>query len=105
MPPRETSNIYVCTLDVKMHLFFWPAALRRLRVLSRTSGGGASKGAVGTLRRMFGPRPSSVAVLGAINVAELALFNKGLLSASPSRVGDTENPTLNQHMLFLFVFS
>ena len=32
-------------------------------------------------------------MLGALNVAELALQNKGLLSASPSRVGDMENPT------------
>ena len=34
---------------------------------------------------MSGSRPTSVAVLGAFN-AELDLFHKGLLSASPNRV-------------------
>ena len=38
-------------------------------------------------------RPSTVAVLGAFHVAELALKNKGLLSTSPSPVGSMENPT------------
>ena len=34
-----------------------------------------------------------MAVLGALNIVELALKNKGLLPASPSRVDDMENPT------------
>ena len=76
-----------------MHFFFRHAALRRPRVPSRAFGCGASKGAVGTLRRMSGSRPSTVPVLDALNVAELALKSKGLLSASPSRAGDMENPT------------
>ena len=73
-------------------LLFKHAVLRRPRVPSRTFGCGASQGAVGTLRRMSGSQPSTAAVLGALNIAELALRNKGLLSASPSRVGDIENP-------------
>ena len=36
---------------------------------------------------------SSVAVLGAYNVAKMALKNKGLLSAWASRVGNMGNPT------------
>ena len=35
-----------------------------------------------------------MAELGAFHVAELALFIKGLLSVSPSLVGDMENPIL-----------
>ena len=80
-------------VDVKYAYSFSRHAFRRPRVLSRAFGCGASKGAVGTLRRMSGSRPSTVSVLGASNVSELALKNKGLLSASPSRVGDMENPT------------
>ena len=63
--------------------------------LSRSVGCEASKGAVGALRRMSGSLPSTVAVLGALNVAELAKKNKGLFSAPPSRVGDMENPAKN----------
>ena len=74
---------------------FRHAAPQRPRVLSRTFSSGASKGAVGTIRRMSGSRPSTVAVLGALNVAELALKDKGVLSASPRRVGDMENPTFS----------
>ena len=86
----------------KMHfIYFRHAPLRRPRVLSRTFGCGASKEAVGTLRCMPRFRPSTVAVLGALNVAELALNNKGLLSASSSQVGDMKKPTL----CFLFVNS
>ena len=51
------------------------------------------QGGRGTTLRMSGSRMSTVAVLGALNVAEQALKNKGLFPASPSRVGDTENPT------------
>ena len=88
----------VC-LMYNMHLvLFRHAPLRRPRVLSRAFGCGASKGGVGTLRRMSGSRPSTVSVLGSLNVAELALKNKGLLSASPSRVGDMETTT------FLYCF-
>ena len=39
-------------------------------------GCGASKGVVGTLRRMSGSRPGTVAVFGALNVAELAPKNE-----------------------------
>ena len=61
-----------------MHFFFfWHAALRRPRVLSRTFVFGASNGVVGTFRRMSGSGPSSVGVLGAFLVAELAILNKG----------------------------
>ena len=78
------------------------AAQQRQKVLSRTFGCGASKGVEGTLRRMYVwiPAEHRVAVLGAMKVTEWALKNKGLLSASPSRVDDIENPTL-----FLNVFS
>ena len=82
-------HVYRCVCT----LFLRRAALRRPRVLSRTFGCGASKWAVVTLRRMSGSRPSTVAMLGAFKVAELVLLNKGLLSASPSRVGNMENPT------------
>ena len=73
-----------------MHFVFQACcALRRERVLSRAFGFGESQGGVGTLRRISGSRPSTVAVLGALSVADLAIENKGSLSASPSRVGDT----------------
>ena len=62
----------------KMHFLFRHAALRRPRVLSCTFCCGASKGAVGTLRDMSGSRPSTVAVPGALNVAELARKNKDI---------------------------
>lgn len=79
----------------KMHfLSFWHAALRRPRVLTRDFGCGASKRAESTFRRMSGSRPNTVAVLGVSDVAELALKNEGLLSASPRRAGDMENLTM-----------
>ena len=43
---------------------------------------------------MSGSRPSSVAVLGAFNVAELALIGKGLRSASLRRAGHLQHPKL-----------
>ena len=43
---------------------------------------------------MSGPRPSSVVVLGELIVDELALFSKGLRSASLRRAGDLETPKL-----------
>ena len=49
---------------------------------------------MGTLRSMSGSRPSSVAVLGALNVAELALLGKGLRSVSLRRAGHLEHPKL-----------
>ncbi|MEP4445487.1 MAG: hypothetical protein ABJ059_18860 [Hyphomicrobiales bacterium] len=61
------------------------------------SGGGRFFLAISAARQarvgMSGSRTSTVVVLGALGVAELARKNKGLLSASPSRVGDMENPT------------
>ena len=77
-----------------MHfVFFRQVTLRRPRFFSALSAAGQARGPwVHTLRRMPGSRPST-AVLGALNVADLALKNKGLLSASPSRAGDMENPT------------
>ena len=47
-----------------------------------------------TLLNMSGSRPSSVAVLGALNDAELALFGKGLRSASVRQTGHLEHPKL-----------
>ena len=43
---------------------------------------------------MSGYRPSSVAVLGSLNVADLSLFGKGLRSASLRRAGHLEHPKL-----------
>ena len=63
-------------------------------VLPRTFGYGTSIGAVGACRRVSRSGPSYVAVLGVFNVAELAAFDKEMISAaSPSRVGDMENST------------
>ena len=47
---------------------------------------------MGTLWSISRSRPSSVAVLGALNVAELALFGKGLCSASLRRAGHLQHP-------------
>ena len=50
---------------------------------------------MGTLRRVSGSPSRTMSMLGALDVAELALKNRGLLSASPSRVGYMENPTFS----------
>ena len=62
-------------------------ALRRPTVISRGFGYGPRKGAVGTLRRKSGSRPSTMSVLGALIVAELALKIQGIAFrvAEPSR--------------------
>ena len=58
---------------------------------------------------MSASRPGSVAVLGALNVAELALLGKGLHSASIRRAGHLEHPNfvfvlfLQFFVLFCFV--
>ena len=52
---------------------------------------------------MSGSRPSSVAALGALNVAWLALFGKGLRSASLRRAGRLEHPKLFFKLLQFFV--
>ena len=98
---RHPLQLHRVRLNMYMYhfLFFRRAALRRPRVLSRTFGCGACKGTVGTLQPMSGSRPRTVAVLGALNAAELTPKNKGFLSASPSRVGDLENGTF-----FFFLF-
>lgn len=44
-------------------------------------------------------------VLGAFNVAELALFNNEMLAASLGRVGDMENPTFDFKYSFFFYAS
>ena len=48
---------------------------------------------MGAFQRMSGPRPSTVAVPGALNVAELALKTRDFIFASPRRAGDMENST------------
>ena len=75
-----------------MFAFLRHAAHQKPKVLSRTFSRGASKGGVGISRRMSGSRPSTVALLCALNIGELAVKNKKLFSASPSRVGDMDNP-------------
>ena len=67
--------------------FFWHAVLQQPRVLSRAFDFGASKGTVGTLRRMSGSRPSPVARALSIQTHRAGSFVKGLRSASLSRVG------------------
>ena len=54
---------------------------------------------MGTLSSMSGSRPISVAVLGALNIADLALFGKGLCSASLTRAGHLEHPKLFHNFL------
>ena len=56
---------------------FGHAALQRPRAISRTFGCWAGKGAVASLRRMYGSRMNTVAVLGELKVAELALKTRG----------------------------
>ena len=68
-------------LEVNMHFFgSWcsPAA----EVFCSPFWMRGEQGGFGTFRRMSGSQPISVAVLWAINIAEMALFVEGLCSAS-----------------------
>ena len=59
--------------------------------LALSAAGQARRACVHYDLSMSGSRPSTVAVLGALNVAELAKNNEGLLFTLPSQVGDMEN--------------
>ena len=84
---------YMHNIWKKCALFvFGHTVLVRPRFFCRTFGCGASKGAVDTLRHIFGSQPRSVAVLEALNVAELSLHAKGLCSASPRQAGAWKTP-------------
>ena len=82
-----------------MHFFFSARCSPAAEFFSRTFGCGTSRRAFGTLRRMSRSRPSSVALPGEVNVAELALFSKGLRSASLTQVGVDG---ITHNLLFFF---
>ena len=84
--------VYITTCLCKIYTFFLARCSRRPFFFPCTFDG-ASKGAIGTLRCMSESRPSSVAVLWAFKVAELALFVKGLCPASLSKIRRMENPS------------
>ena len=79
-----TSCMY--NLHFFLHVCRAPVAEGSFSHYLLTFGCEASKGAVGTLRRMSGSRPSNVAAPGGFNFAELAL-EKGTTFrlAEPSR--------------------
>ena len=96
--PANRPLVHVSMYNVRF-CFFWHAVCSlAAEGCSRTVGRGESKGAFGTLRRMSGSRSSSVAVLPAFNVAELAPLFTGLRFASQSPVSVNDKP----HNLLLF---
>ena len=69
------------------------------------SAAGQAKGGRGYITtHVWIPADHRGAVLGAFKAAELALLNKGLISAFPSRVGNMENPTFFFKHIFSYVY-
>ena len=82
--PRDSNSICFCKICT---FVFGIVVLGRPRVYSRAFGCGASKGSVGTLRRISESRPSSVARALRFQSRRAGSYVQGLRSALLSRVG------------------